>query len=94
MTDLSEAMFPAADIDAHLKHLRGLAPSTDPEAIARATTKGKAVASAYCETAHAIANMIDTYRVNGYSAGEAVQSIWESFLDPIASVPVIDTTHD
>lgn len=91
MTDLNKTQFPTVDIEAHIKRLRNMQKATDPAILAKATTRGKAVAPAYCNVAHAIADMIDEYRINGFSAGEAVQTIWDSFLDPIASVPVIDT---
>lgn len=93
MDDLSKIQFPTVDIEAHVRRLRNMQPATDPAVLAKATVRGKAVAPAYIETAHAIADMIDVYRINGYSAGEAVQVIWEMFLDPIASVPVIATTE-
>lgn len=91
MDDLSDVKFPAVDIDAHLKHLRLLTPSKDPARLAATAPKAKAVAPQFCEAAHAVANLIDAYRINGFSAGEAVQTIWDQFLDPIASVPVIKT---
>ena len=94
MPELSESMMPSVDIEAHLKHLRRLTQSTDPDVLANASPRGKACAPAYVKVAHDIADMIDVYRINGFSAGEAVQAIWSDFLDPIASVPVIDTTHD
>lgn len=94
MAALTEDMFSDVDIDAHLSKLRRMKPSTDPAILASASPRGKAVAKNYADTAHAIADFIDAYRVNGYGAGEAVQSIWSAFLEPISSVPVIDTDAD
>lgn len=93
MDDLSKIQFPTVDIEAHVKRLRSMKKSDDPAILAKTSIRSQAVAPAFCDVGHAIANMIDEYRINGFSAGEAVQTIWESFLDPIASVPVINTTE-
>lgn len=92
MAELSEKMFPKSDIEAHLKLLRRMQPQTDPAKQAKAEPRALATAPAYCTLATAVADFIDAYRVNGYSAGEAVQAIWEHMLDPIADAPVIKTS--
>jgi hypothetical protein len=88
--ELTEAMMPNTDIDAHLKMLRNMRPSTDPAVLAKSSARGRAVAPSHCDTAHAIANMIDNYRIQGYSAGEAVAAII-GMLEPLATMPVIST---
>jgi len=90
VAELTEAMMPSTDIDAYLKQLRAMRPSTDAAILAAASERGKAVAPAHCDLAHAIADMVDAYRGNGYSVGEAVRVIVE-MLDPLAFMPVIDT---
>jgi hypothetical protein len=88
--ELTEAMMPNVDIDAHLKMLRNMRPSTDPAILAKSSARGRAVAPAHCTAAHALADMIDNYRIQGYSAGEAVQAI-VSMIEPLATMPVINT---
>lgn len=83
-------MMPTIDIDRHLSSLRRMQQSTDPAVQAAASERGKAVAPDHCAAAHAIADMIDTYRTNGYSAGEAIFAIY-SMIEPIMEVPIIDT---
>lgn len=92
MAELTESMMPSIDIDKHLKMLRNMRPTTDPAVLAAASERGKAVAPAQSAAANAIAAMIDAFRINGYSAGEAVGVLY-GMVEPMLELPVIDTTE-
>ncbi len=89
--DLDTSMMPAADIDAHLRRLRQLSPSTDPAVLGTASDRAKAVTPSLVNLAHALADCIDSYRANGYSAGEIVLYIHDLMLGPLLEAPVINT---
>lgn len=93
MPDLTESMMPTLDIDKHLKTLRNMRPTTDPAILAASSDRGKAVASQHAAAANAIAAMIDAYRVNGFSAGEAVFALYNDMIEPMMELPIINTSE-
>ncbi len=90
--DLDASDMPTSDIDGHLKSLRSMHQTDDPKIIEKSSPRSKAVAPAYCDMCHAVANYIDAMRGNGFSVGEALRAIEQTITGPISDAPFIDTT--
>lgn len=89
--ELDASEMPARSVDAHIKHLRSLTPTTDAAKLAAVAPRSKAVAPAFCALANALADYIDVMRINGFSVGEALATANTQLIEPIADAPYIDT---